>query len=422
MSPSDKFWTNWFTDCYGPNLITKLGQVRKDNFIRWSDTIIQGTQINGLSTYKTLNEKHLPIEAGSIQGLQLTTKIQEDGTVMLAIGNNEALSLYLGERTMNTQEGIAAVITSNEVIGAINNLRGRSGTLNPESIHEYNGVVWWFDARNGAIQQYSVNGIDDLSLNKLSSFWRRYGRRYLEQGKTAIETLAGTSNVILAIDPVSKELLVSIPQVEANGFCGQLAGYSTTPSYTASIDNRYDFYDGKSKTVGFDTISNRWKYSLGFISDFMESIGNNLYAFRDGSMYRLNADMSNRNKFFDITQPARICLTSTLDPSTPRIARSISIEATKAPEFTHVYSSYPNVQATDLIKEDYKKREGVFYSNIKRDRLSPNVTGTEIDKMNYGDPIKGVVPYVMVEFSTPDQDLKLNFVNIGARESSGHNL
>lgn len=421
MSSNDKFWRNWYTDCYGPNLITKQGQVRKGGFISYSDKYIPGTSTNGLSAFYALSQQDVPLESGAVQSLMLTTKTQEDGSVMLAICENEPLSLYLGEVQLNTTQGVNAIVTSDGVIGSINSLRGRNGTINPGSVYEYNGVVYWWDARNGEIVQYSLNGIDVISKNKLMSFWANYGRRYSELRESGVSAISGFSDVLICVDPVSKELLVSIPSVESTGYSGTLDGFDSVPSYASSIDDRYNFYDGKSKTIAYSLIQDRWKYSMTFNPETFIAFENSLFAFKGGSLYRMNAS-ENYNSFFGVQHPARVCFVSNPDPIHTRSLLTVSLESNIKPSFTHIQTDYPNVQSTDLSSSDYDMKEGVYYADLKRDRLSPNISGSAEAKMHFGDRIRGVVPYCMVEFSTYSSPLRLNFVNIGARVSSGHKV
>ena len=85
-----------------------------------------------------------------------------------------------------------------------------------------------------------------------------------------------------------------------------------------------------------------------------------------------------------------------------------------------IYADYPNVQITDLVSTDYVNKEGVFYAAVMRDRTSPNVSGSAVDKMLAGDFIKDVAPKIMLEWQKYNGLLAIDFVNVGTSGSKGH--
>lgn len=429
MSPNDKAWFIWQTDAGWINIFDSIGQQLKETSIDWSDTYINGTKVNGFNKFQPLNTKDIGNSSGAIQKLQLTNKMQENGTVMLIIAVEETLSAYLGEIQLYQAAQQADLVTTDDVIGSINALQNSRGTINPESVVEYNGLVFWFDALHGVVAQYSVNGIDDVSAYKEIRFWDRYGKRYIEQGAAAIEALCGFSYIETCVDPSTKELLITLPQVEENtvtsgipvGFAPALPSYSTLPSYTTSIQNRFDIYDGQPKTRVYNWLQNRWKGSYGFLPDCMESVGNKLYGIKNANLYLFNEETSSYNIIFGVAYPQRICFVTKMPPSAIEEILNIALEANKIPNYTVAYVSYPNEQITDLTAGDYTSLEGVQYARLFKDRLSPNATGTFDEKLYSGDTLRSAVGFVMVEFSEYADKLEFIFGNLGFKISRGHN-
>jgi len=84
MSPNDTFYLNWYTDAGRPNFVDNIGQTEERNTIAYSNTFIAGSRQNGFSSFEALNEKTIPIECGSIQKLQSTSKVEnQQGIIML---------------------------------------------------------------------------------------------------------------------------------------------------------------------------------------------------------------------------------------------------------------------------------------------------------------------------------------------------
>lgn len=166
MSPSDDRWKDWF-DTYGEaNIVTLLGQVQKTSSVKWSNTLIEGSLVNGLSSFDALDEKLLPQSMGPLTKLQQTSKVQQQGNIMLAIGEDETASLYLGEVQVVGSDANAFLASSPNVIGTVNVLKGSFGTTHPESVTEYRGNVYWWDDVNARIVQYSTGGLYPISNYK----------------------------------------------------------------------------------------------------------------------------------------------------------------------------------------------------------------------------------------------------------------
>ena len=154
----------------GINKMSK--RIKKKNAIQWSETLVEGTSTNGMSTFDALNEKILPVSMGALRKLQQTSKVQQQGNVMLAIGEEETASLYLGEVQLVGSDTNSTLAYAPNVIGTVNILKGNFGTSNPESVVEYRGHVYWLDAHNGRVIQYSVNGLFPISNFKMIRFWK----------------------------------------------------------------------------------------------------------------------------------------------------------------------------------------------------------------------------------------------------------
>lgn len=205
MSPSDLQWKLWNTDAGRSNIVLDAKETKKKTSVCFSNVIILGSQTNGLSTFDVLDQVQLPYELSSVQKLYLVNKIESEGTVMLAIGEQETASIYLGETQVFDNTGSSFLAKSSGVIGNVNVLRGSYGTINPESVTRYMGNVYWFDANKGAVVSYSNNGLFPISSNKMQKYFRKVGQ----------DVLSKSLKLYGGVDPYHNEVLMFVPRRSA---------------------------------------------------------------------------------------------------------------------------------------------------------------------------------------------------------------
>jgi len=209
MSPSDTLWQNWFTDCGRANIIIESGKTEKPTSILYSNTIIQGTKVNGLSSFEALNESILDSDAGAINKLVYTAKGDQYGNVMLAICANDAYSLYLGESRIVDNGGDGFLAASPGVIGTVYPLKGGFGTMHPESVIEVSGKVYWFCIYAGCVVRYDNQGLEVISDQKMRSFFQKRARSLVEAGKVGLQFIGG-------FDTTNDEYILFVPELSNN--------------------------------------------------------------------------------------------------------------------------------------------------------------------------------------------------------------
>jgi hypothetical protein len=422
MSPNDNFWRDYNLPFGETNIASSLGQETKTNFIRWSNTTVPGTLTNGLSTFDALDEKSLPNSMGAIAKLQVASKVAEEGNIMLSIGEKQAASLYLGEVQLVGASSNAFVASSPGVIGTVNVLKGNYGTINPESVIEFRGIVFWVDALNGCVVQYSNNGLDDVSKFGMGRFFGRYLKNYLEASANNLDNINGFHHIPTAIDPFTKELIITLPALIYSNYATTLPSYSAVPSYATSIINRFDVYDSLGKSMSYSFEKNRWGSNYEYMAEQYDYLQNSMFAWKNGAIWLHNDDSTNYNNFYGTQYPVRVCFACNVNPSALKELNNISVESNLAPDFTVAYADYPNVQITDLRDTDYVDRQGFFYKEFFKDRLSPNSTGATADEKLYasgGDSLTDIALKVMVEVQAYDSLFFCNFVDIGFALSRG---
>jgi hypothetical protein len=416
MSPNDKMWRIWNTDSGRPNFIDKIGAANKTGSIAWSNVFTQGAQNNGLSTFDALDTLDLSADFGDLQKLSLTSKIQREGSVMLAICRSETVSLYLGETQVAAPQGNAFLSTSIGVIGTIYPLKGSYGTGDPASVQQWRGDVFYFDRYNKVVVQYSDNGLEPVSQYKMRTFWRKFSLKYCSLSQAQIEAFGSRPFVIGGIDPFNGEYLLSIPQVEASNPNGLLPG-----GIAGDPQNLFDVYDGMAKTMVFKIEKNFWLSPCNYCAESLVYLGDRMYGFNSGIAHLHNDTAVGYNVFYGLAFPSIILFPGNMLRNTPKLVNAINVEADFQPGDCYVYTKYPNEQISDISTDEWKDLEGVFYSNVKRDRLSPAYLDDNDPTLalNFGDRILAVSPAIQLNF-TPTQGFNLKYVNIGYQVSSGH--
>ena len=421
MSPNNLRWQDWFGIYGEANFQTILGQEEKTNFIQWSNPVIQGSFTNGLSTFDALDEKSLPQSMGEINKLQVANKVTEEGNIMLAIGAKETASLYLGEVQLIGASQNAFIASSPGVIGTVNILRGSYGTINPESVVEYLGLVFWIDVLNGVFVQYSSSGLEPVSRYKQSRFFKRYCKDYLDASMGNLDNINGFHHIPTIVDPYHKELSVTLPALIYENYATTLPSYSSVPSYATSIVNRFDLYDQLGKRMCFSFEENKWGSNFEGLAEMYAYLQNTMFAFKNGIPYTHNTNTTNWNTVYGVEYPIRMCFTGNFNPSELKVLNNIAVEGNVIPDFTVAYADYPNIQITDLANSDdaWENQEGQMYAYFLKDRLSPNASGTADQKLFTGDDITDIAIKVMLEFQQYDSLVYINFVNLGYSASRG---
>lgn len=417
MSPSDDRWRDWF-DTYGDaNIVTMLGQIRKTSSVKWSNTLIEGSLVNGLSTFDALDEKLLPKNMGSIQKLQQTSKVQQQGNIMLAIGEDETASLYLGEVQVVGSDSNAFLASSPNVVGTVNVLKGSFGTTHPESVSEYRGNVYWWDDNNSRIIQYSSAGLYPISNYKMTRYWKQFTETFNSLTSDEIENLGGRPFVFTTVDPYHDELLISVPKLLSTPPKGYL------PDYPSEV-YPFDIWDGIGKTIVFKvgTSPNFWQGSYSFNPEYFVTLGSNLYSFKNGQLF-LHNQTNNYNRFYDDGNKyiSKVMMVYNKEPNIPKLYNSIKVEANIIPNITYFRSESPYIQGSDLMDFDYTNLEGLYYATIYRNKIQPTATGYNTDGLLTGEKIKTYALKTLIRFNIVNNvPVQLRFVTLNYILSKGH--
>lgn len=395
MSPSDDRWADWYTDIgRGHIRILTARQEARRNSIVYSNQWLPGSPRNGLSSFDALDYRDLDEDNGDVRYLALVSRTRQEGSVMLAICENEVSSIYLGETQLIDNTGEAIIASSGEVIGTINNLRGGKGTIHPESVAEEDGRLYWWDAINGEVCRYSTDGIFPVSSYKMERFFRLLGpesRNYRMPG--AFNRQDNTYLLAIPISPLGEQSL---------------------NDYTPPKDSPH-LLSGPC-VLAFHEDMNRWVTKYTFYPSGMSMAGNVLLSWDGGRLY-VHDDLY--GVFYGTGYPSQVSFLLNINPHTVKILQSIAVEANAAPDWVHIRNEHPYIQSSDLESTEFTDREGVYYAVVMRDRLTPGVD-TVIQKLFRGDTIRGQHIRVAIEYESGHSAFEVHAITLKYSESYGH--
>lgn len=120
-----------------------------------------------------------------------------------------------------------------------------------------------------------------------------------------------------------------------------------------------------NETLGFSELNNGWTSFYSFIPEDMVYLKSDFYTFKNGNIYKHNAQGASRNTFYGNTYPSEVETIINQDPETVKNFRAINLEGS---------SSFWRVEmTTDLDKGgasygDFSEKERLFKAHIRTDR------------------------------------------------------
>jgi hypothetical protein len=161
-------------DIYAPEWNENIGQINTVNYkdarnrilpsnICFSGVLIQGTQVNGLNKFISLDFRQAPAENGPITALITTNATQREPGVLLAIGTFGVSSFYYDAIQLTNLDGSNNVTTTDAYLASQRPLVGQYGTSRPMSVTKtpLGTAYWWSDVVNDLIR-YSNAGLERL--------------------------------------------------------------------------------------------------------------------------------------------------------------------------------------------------------------------------------------------------------------------
>lgn len=177
MSPIDIWRPEWNQNIGQVNTTNyKQGNTRRlTSALCFSNPLIQGSQVNGINKFNSLDFRQAPAENGPITALVTTNATQREPGVLLSIGTFGISSFYYDAIQLTNVDGSSNVTTTDAFLASQRPLLGQFGTTRPMSVTKttLGTVYWWSDVVNDMIR-YSNAGLERLGLTySFSNFLRK---------------------------------------------------------------------------------------------------------------------------------------------------------------------------------------------------------------------------------------------------------
>ena len=364
----------WNTSSGKPTvLISKnLNPTDRMNTIRYGGNYVAGTKINNISSFFALDSADVSSRNGEIVALHRASRLQGNGTMLLALCKNESAYILLGEQELLQGDNQSILSISSNVIGTIRNLGYNYGLQDKQSSFNYKGNIWWWDNYNKKVIKYNEQGIELVSDNFMRS---------------SFLTKSGAAR--FAFDPFYNMCFVSI-------------GSETT-------------------SLGYSDTLKRWVSEYTFKTDHAESYGDKMVLFKSGVVYK--SLQSGFNAFLGASA-VDSAITFTLNSRLPIMPLNVSVthnmnvmdysqaNGVKA-NLLSIAISNENGQASAINETNFIAEDNRLYAHILRDS---NSAGGLIE----GNYIIGYLNNFVVSLKDKTQNMRLNSLDIEVQAISGH--
>ena len=304
-------------------------------------------------------------------------KLQRAQNVLLAIGQYKAAAIYINEQILTNTDGTGNLAAANKVIGTVRAFQEKFGTMNPESVAEYVGSVYWWDVTNASVVRYSKAGLQALSDQKFADWFAQKSKEILS---TNVDKLP---NVIGSYDPYFVEYIISF-----EGYGDEI----------------------KAETIAYSEWIDRWTSFYSYLPEKMENVGMKVVAFKDGQLW-LQDSNSVRNNFFGVQYKSEVEPIANENPKNIKVFRAIAVESNKAwscPKITiPINAKYLQGMETRIKKGRFVNKEGIFYSEIPKDLNSPGYSG--VQALVNGRDMRGKVLNILFQNDDTDEVVFFSF-------------
>ena len=347
------------------------------NRIRFSGLYVPNSKLNGLSSFGSADFQDLDVDFGIVK------RIIAVDTVLLSVCEYKIQPIYVGKDNLLNLDGGTGVGRSDRILNLANELKEDLGTMNPESIIEYQGWVYGWDVYKGVMWRYASNGVFPISSYKAQKYFNDLGENLLPQSRKANRVFGGIER--------------------------KYSAYLTT-----FVDDGSYLIDTERQTISFSEGKNGFNTFQPFIPEYYGVVGNLLVSFKNGNLWLHESDEVPYNNFYDTQYTSKIQPVFNLAPKAVKIPWNIELQADNL-WFSPLIETPPNFQYPIGMRSRLKagcwdNTEGTWKADFRRDINDPspqfaNITPLalkETTALLRGRPLRCEVMTVMLELNTPE--------------------
>lgn len=311
--------------------------------IRFSDTYVPNTNINGLNrfygdafeTYDRVN--------GSIQKLAV-----RDNYLMtfqeLKTGYIPILQSIIEDQGAGNNANVAI---SNKLLNKIRYFPGDYGIgIHPESFARFAGTMYFADPNRAEVIKLT-QGLQPISKLGMDSYFT---------SKLSYTNNIANAKILGSYDPRNDEYIIAF-------------------KYQSPTD-----YPGNNQTIAFSEDINRWTSFYDFIPDFGGYIYNQYITYQSGTMWTHNTN-NTYNSFYGTSYPSTVEIVYNGSPSL--IKTFIGVVEQSSAVWVPTTISTSNNQLSELASSNFSLKEGVYFSSLLREKTA------DIKSLYFGNDLKG---------------------------------
>ena len=274
-------------------------------------------------------------------------------------------------------EGSPVQTSSNLVIGQVQAYAGEFGiSTDPESFAFYGFRKYFTDRRRNAVLRLSRDGITEIQNYGMTDFFR-----------DGLSSLTSSSRVVGGYDIHNKK-------------------------YDLSIQTTSEIY----KTLGFDDSINGWVSFYTYKPDFIRSLKNKFYSFKDGAIWQHYATNVSRGSFYGTEGLANVTFIFNPNVSAVKTFKTLNYEGSDgwkatsifsnvdegSPISKYVFASTIGGMEQELFTNSFKKKEDKYFASIN------NVSTVNPGEILFGNSISGIKGfYTTITMSVSDSSTSI---------------
>lgn len=311
-------------------------QIHYPTMMQNSGIYVEGSAVNGLSSFATTDYKELNRAFGGIKRLFYV------GNTLISLHENKVVANYIELRSLsdsNTTDGLLAI--SDAYFGNDRPMQSEYGCQHGKSAFQWNGLVYFLDASKGVICRYDNNGMDAISDKGMRSYFRDLCKD-------------GVNNAKAVFDPYYRQYIITIDAV--NGV----------------------------KTIAWDEEKNRWTSEYSFAGEDYASILRSIVSFKDGKLW-LHDSNTTYNNFYGTQYSSKVknIVVSGTNRST---YHTLTLQAVQADPLQNDWQVLDITnefnQLSRIKKPHFRLKENVWAASFLRDTTDTTVTNPIINGRN----------------------------------------
>jgi len=350
----------------------------RTNTIRYGGNYVQGTKINNISSFFSLDSNDVAIENGEITGLQRASRLQGNGSMMIVLCKRESAYIMLGEQELSQGNNASIRSLTANMIGTIRNFGNNLGMIDKRSVMNYKGTIWWWDDFNKKVVKYTPDGLEIPSDTYMRSAFR---------------SKSGIAN--FSYDPFHNMCFIAV--------------------------------GNETQSLGYSDNLKRWIAAYDFVSSFAESYGDRMLLFKSGSgvLYRSleSNSKTDYNAFFGNAAAngnIKFVVNSQLPVMPLNIAVLHNMNVIDYNQANYVKASLLTVDITNengqtsaINETNWLLEDNRIYAHVMRDSSS---TGGIIN----GNYIVGYLNNFLLTLKDKTQNMRVNSIDIEVNPITGH--